>query len=59
MWFYYEEDSVKVGEGKAGSTKDDACNKKLRGRKWQDILGDDDVETFKCIWNNTGDKMES
>lgn len=38
-----------IVEEKVGSTENDVHNKKLRGRKGQDILGDNEVETFKFI----------
>lgn len=44
--------------GNADTTKNDACNKKLQYRKLQVVLGDNEVETFRFIWNNMGDKVE-
>lgn len=41
-----------------GTAKNDDCNKKLRERKPQVVLGDNEVETFRFIWNNMGDKVE-
>ena len=38
-----------IVEGKVGSTENDVRNKKLRGRKEQDISGGNEVETFKFI----------
>lgn len=44
--------------GKTGATKNGVCSKTFRARKPQGVLDENEVGTFKFIWNDTINEVE-